>query len=70
MELNTDDVVAADCCGNGTGVIGGMLMSTMISTFFVPLFFVLLETWSEKWSKKSPKEEKGDSTKANEAKEH
>ena len=54
----------------GTGVIGGMLMSTMISTFFVPLFFVLLETWSEKWSKKSPKEEKGDSTKANEAKEH
>lgn len=54
----------------GTGVIGGMLMLTMISTFFVPLFFVLLETWSEKWSKKSPKEEKGDSTKANEAKEH
>ena len=54
----------------GTGVIGGMLVSTMVSTFFVPLFFVLLETWSEKWSKKSPKEETGDSHQANEAKEH
>jgi multidrug efflux pump len=27
----------------GTGVIGGMLASTIIATFFVPLFFVLLE---------------------------
>jgi hydrophobe/amphiphile efflux-1 (HAE1) family protein len=27
----------------GTGVIGGMLASTLVSSFFVPLFFVLLE---------------------------
>ncbi len=27
----------------GTGVIGGMLFSTIIASFFVPLFFVLLE---------------------------
>ncbi len=27
----------------GTGVIGGMLASTLIASFFVPLFFVLLE---------------------------
>jgi multidrug efflux pump len=27
----------------GTGVIGGMLASTVIASFFVPLFFVLLE---------------------------
>ncbi|MGH8568746.1 MAG: efflux RND transporter permease subunit, partial [Gammaproteobacteria bacterium] len=27
----------------GTGVIGGMLASTVIAIFFVPLFFVLLE---------------------------
>ncbi|NJC88164.1 MAG: multidrug efflux RND transporter permease subunit [Desulfuromonas sp.] len=27
----------------GTGVIGGMLASTIVATFFVPLFFVLLE---------------------------
>jgi hydrophobe/amphiphile efflux-1 (HAE1) family protein len=27
----------------GTGVIGGMLASTMVASFFVPLFFVLLE---------------------------
>jgi multidrug efflux pump len=27
----------------GTGVIGGMLASTVVATFFVPLFFVLLE---------------------------
>jgi len=28
----------------GTGVIGGMLASTLISSFFVPMFFVILET--------------------------
>jgi multidrug efflux pump len=27
----------------GTGVIGGMLASTLIASFFVPLFFVLIE---------------------------
>jgi multidrug efflux pump len=27
----------------GTGVIGGMLASTIVASFFVPLFFVLLE---------------------------
>ena len=27
----------------GTGVIGGMLASTLVASFFVPLFFVLLE---------------------------
>ena len=35
----------------GTGVIGGMLVSTTVAIFFVPLFFVLLETWSARWSK-------------------
>jgi multidrug efflux pump len=37
----------------GTGVIGGMLVSTLIATFFVPLFFTLLETWSARGSAKS-----------------
>ncbi len=36
----------------GTGVIGGMLVSTLVATFFVPLFFYLLETWSERFSRK------------------
>jgi len=35
----------------GTGVIGGMLVSTTVAIFFVPLFFVLLESWSAKRSK-------------------
>jgi multidrug efflux pump len=30
----------------GTGVIGGMLASTLISSFFVPMFFVILESVS------------------------
>ncbi|MBE0583179.1 MAG: efflux RND transporter permease subunit, partial [Desulfofustis sp.] len=30
----------------GTGVIGGMLASTVVASFFVPLFFVLIETAS------------------------
>jgi multidrug efflux pump len=38
----------------GTGVIGGMLMSTLVATFFVPLFFTLLEGWSERRAGKSP----------------
>jgi hydrophobe/amphiphile efflux-1 (HAE1) family protein len=37
----------------GTGVIGGMLFSTLIAIFFVPLFFTLLETWSARSSAKS-----------------
>ncbi len=36
----------------GTGVIGGMLVSTLVATFFVPLFFFLLESWSERLDKK------------------
>ncbi|MGI9265348.1 MAG: efflux RND transporter permease subunit, partial [Gammaproteobacteria bacterium] len=32
----------------GTGVIGGMLASTLIASFFVPMFFVILEELSEK----------------------
>ncbi len=32
----------------GTGVIGGMLASTLISSFFVPMFFVILESFSER----------------------
>ncbi len=36
----------------GTGVIGGMLFSTLIEIFFVPLLFWMLETLSERSSKK------------------
>ena len=36
----------------GTGVIGGMLASTLIASFFIPLFFVLLESASGLFSKK------------------
>jgi multidrug efflux pump len=39
----------------GTGVIGGMLASTIIAIFFVPLFFWMLESMSERFaSKKEP----------------
>jgi multidrug efflux pump len=38
----------------GTGVIGGMLVSTLVATFFVPLFSPLLEGWSERLAGKSP----------------
>jgi len=34
----------------GTGVIGGMLASTVIAIFFVPLFFWMLEAMSAKFS--------------------
>ena len=34
----------------GTGVIGGMLASTLIAILFVPLFFWLLESMSEKFA--------------------
>jgi multidrug efflux pump len=36
----------------GTGVIGGMLASTIVATFFVPLFFVLLEGAGEFFGRK------------------
>jgi multidrug efflux pump len=36
----------------GTGVIGGMLFSTVIAIFFVPLFFWMLESASEKFGGK------------------
>lgn len=36
----------------GTGVIGGMLASTLIAIFFVPLFFWLLESMSAKLASK------------------
>ncbi|NOR23427.1 MAG: multidrug efflux RND transporter permease subunit [Desulforhopalus sp.] len=36
----------------GTGVIGGMLASTLIASFFVPLFFVLIESGSGLFSRK------------------
>lgn len=36
----------------GTGVIGGMLASTMVASFFVPLFFVLIENASGLFSRK------------------
>ena len=36
----------------GTGVIGGMLASTLISSFFVPMFFVIVESFSERGESK------------------
>ncbi|WP_426416238.1 efflux RND transporter permease subunit [Aestuariirhabdus sp. LZHN29] len=36
----------------GTGVIGGMLASTLISSFFVPMFFVIVESASGFFGKK------------------
>ena len=36
----------------GTGVIGGMLASTIVASFFVPLFFVVLESASGIFSRK------------------
>jgi multidrug efflux pump len=37
----------------GTGVIGGMLFSTLIAIFFVPLFFWLLESMSARFGRKT-----------------
>src|SRR5262249_24155707 len=34
----------------GTGVIGGMLFSTLIAVFFVPLFFWILESLSQRFA--------------------
>ena len=36
----------------GTGVIGGMLASTLVASFFVPLFFVVLESAGGIFSRK------------------
>ncbi len=40
----------------GTGVIGGMLASTIVAIFFVPLFFWLLESMSQKLASKKDSE--------------
>jgi hydrophobe/amphiphile efflux-1 (HAE1) family protein len=37
----------------GTGVIGGILASTVVAIFFAPFFFWLLESSSEKFSRKN-----------------
>ena len=34
----------------GTGVIGGILASTLVAIFFAPLFFWLLESMSQKFA--------------------
>ena len=39
----------------GTGVIGGMLASTLVASFFVPLFFVVIENASGLFSRKKKK---------------
>jgi multidrug efflux pump len=39
----------------GTGVIGGMLASTLVASFFVPLFFVIIENASGLFSRKKKK---------------
>jgi multidrug efflux pump len=39
----------------GTGVIGGMLASTLVASFFVPLFFVLLEETTGYFAKRKGK---------------
>src|SRR5260221_3446904 len=41
----------------GTGVIGGMLASTVIAVFFVPLFFWMLETASARFAGSKAKRE-------------
>jgi hydrophobe/amphiphile efflux-1 (HAE1) family protein len=38
----------------GTGVIGGMLASTLIASFFVPLFFVIVEDASSLFRRQRP----------------
>jgi multidrug efflux pump len=43
----------------GTGVIGGMLASTLIAVFFVPLFFWMLESLSGRFGGTKPAETGG-----------
>jgi multidrug efflux pump len=38
----------------GTGVIGGMLASTVVAVFFVPLFFWMLESMSRRFATRRP----------------
>jgi len=38
----------------GTGVIGGILASTIVAVFFVPLFFWLLESASARFARGKP----------------
>jgi multidrug efflux pump subunit AcrB len=45
----------------GTGVIGGMLASTMVASFFVPLFFVVIEKASGFFSRRKNHTVKADS---------
>ncbi|MCL6421101.1 efflux RND transporter permease subunit [Aestuariirhabdus haliotis] len=45
----------------GSGVIGGMLASTLISSFFVPMFFVIVESASGIFSKKPKAKDRDDS---------
>jgi multidrug efflux pump len=39
----------------GTGVVGGMLASTIVGSLFVPLFFVVLEDATGLFSKRKKK---------------
>jgi len=41
----------------GTGVIGGIIASTVIATIFAPLFFWLLESASERFAGRKPRAE-------------
>jgi multidrug efflux pump subunit AcrB len=38
----------------GTGVIGGILASTLVGIFFAPLFFWMLESMSERFARRHP----------------
>ena len=38
----------------GTGVIGGIIASTVIATIFAPLFFWMLESVSERFAGRKP----------------
>jgi multidrug efflux pump len=38
----------------GTGVIGGILASTLVAVFFAPFFFWLLESLSQRFARKAP----------------
>jgi multidrug efflux pump len=48
----------------GTGVIGGMLASTLIASFFVPMFFVIIESLSERRKGAGAPDETADATAA------
>ncbi|MDH4150115.1 MAG: multidrug efflux RND transporter permease subunit [Betaproteobacteria bacterium] len=48
----------------GTGVIGGIIASTLIATLFTPLFFWLLESMSEKIARKKGAQTSHDATAA------